>query len=69
MPAKIWEKPYFKVCNKIHLRDFGGQGNSPQNENELFNLRHASLKNVIEWVFDIFKSRFTIFKTAPPFFI
>ncbi|KAL6273139.1 hypothetical protein ACE6H2_023831 [Prunus campanulata] len=43
------------------------QGNDPQNENELFNLRHASLRNVIERIFGIFKSRFTIFKSAPPF--
>ena len=33
----------------------------------MFNLRHASLRNVIERIFGIFKSRFTIFKTAPPF--
>ncbi|CAL2252794.1 unnamed protein product [Prunus armeniaca] len=44
-----------------------GHGNDPQNENELFNLRHASLRNVIERIFGIFKSRFTIFKSAPPF--
>ncbi|KAL6587747.1 hypothetical protein OROMI_000725 [Orobanche minor] len=48
-------------------RDFGGQGRHPRNASELFNLRHASLRNVIERVFGIFKSRFTIFKTAPPF--
>ncbi|CAL9013926.1 unnamed protein product, partial [Prunus brigantina] len=34
---------------------------------ELFNLRHSSLRNVIESIFGIFKSRFTIFKYAPPF--
>ena len=39
----------------------------PANEVELFNLRHASLRNVIERIFGIFKSRFTIFKTVPPF--
>ncbi|KAK9118840.1 hypothetical protein Scep_016933 [Stephania cephalantha] len=38
-----------------------------QDANELFNLRHASLRNVVERLFGIFKSRFTIFKTAPPF--
>ena len=40
---------------------------SVENEKELFNLRHASLRNVIERIFGIFKSRFTIFKSAPPF--
>nr|KYP61913.1 hypothetical protein KK1_016427 [Cajanus cajan] len=42
-------------------------GNDLENEKELFNLRHASLKNVIERIFGILKSRFTIFKSAPPF--
>ncbi|CAL9001841.1 unnamed protein product, partial [Prunus brigantina] len=48
-------------------QDFAYHGNDPQNENELFNLRHASLRNMIERIFGIFKSRFTIFKSAPPF--
>ncbi|KAL6563574.1 hypothetical protein OROGR_002533 [Orobanche gracilis] len=48
-------------------QDFAGQGRDPENAKELFNLRHASLRNVIERIFGIFKSRFTVFKTAPPF--
>ncbi|CAL8136769.1 unnamed protein product [Prunus armeniaca] len=52
---------------RYHLQDFAGHGNDPQNENELFNLCHASLRTVIERIFGIFKSRFTIFKSAPPF--
>ncbi|RZB57589.1 La protein 1 isoform B [Glycine soja] len=48
-------------------RELEGHGNDPENEKELFNLRHASLRNVIERIFGIFKSRFTIFKSAPPF--
>lgn len=52
---------------RYHLKDFGGQGRHPRNASELFNLRHSSLRNVIERIFGIFKSRFTIFKTAPPF--
>ncbi|KAG7537370.1 Harbinger transposase-derived nuclease domain, partial [Arabidopsis suecica] len=52
---------------KYHLQDFRGQGCDPSNQNELFNLRHASLRNVIERIFGIFKSRFLIFKSAPPF--
>ncbi|KAL5825362.1 hypothetical protein ACOSQ3_021425 [Xanthoceras sorbifolium] len=52
---------------RYHLQDFNGQGHHPENANELFNLCHASLRNVIERIFGIFKSRFTIFKTAPPF--
>ena len=52
---------------RYHLKDFVGQGRHPGNASEFFNLRHASLRNVIERIFGIFKSRFTIFKTAPPF--
>ena len=52
---------------RYHLQDFHGHGRHPENANELFNLRHASLRNVVERLFGIFKSRFTIFKTAPPF--
>ncbi|XP_057808762.1 uncharacterized protein LOC131023238 [Salvia miltiorrhiza] len=52
---------------RYHLKDFGGDGPHPRNADELFNLRHASLRNVIERIFGIFKSRFTIFKTAHPF--
>ncbi|KAH6764517.1 nuclease HARBI1-like protein [Perilla frutescens var. frutescens] len=52
---------------RYHLKDFGGEGRHPRNASELFNLRHASLRNMIERIFGVFKSRFTIFKTAPPF--
>ncbi|XP_033131942.1 putative nuclease HARBI1 [Brassica rapa] len=52
---------------RYHLQDFKGQGKDPVNQNELFNHRHSSLRNVIERIFGIFKSRFLIFKSAPPF--
>ena len=52
---------------RYHLQDFLGQGRDPKTSNELFNHRHASLRNTIERIFGIFKSRFTIFKIAPPF--
>ncbi|XP_009113705.2 putative nuclease HARBI1 [Brassica rapa] len=52
---------------RYHLQEFKGEGRDPKNQNELFNLRHASLRNVIERIFGIFKSRFLIFKSAPPF--
>ena len=45
---------------RYHLQNFRGEGSDPTNQNELFNLRHASLKNVIERIFGIFKSRFLI---------
>ncbi|KAH0992344.1 hypothetical protein GBA52_003827 [Prunus armeniaca] len=52
---------------RYRLQEFAGQGRDLPNEVKLFNLRHASLRNVIERIFGIFKSRFTIFKYAPPF--
>ena len=52
---------------RYHLQDFLGQGRDPETSNELFNHRHASLRNTIERIFGIFKSQFTIFKIAPPF--
>ena len=51
--------PYRGV--RYHLQDFVGNGNDPENEKD------TSLRNVIERIFDIFKSRFTIFTSAPPF--
>ena len=50
------------------LQDFHGQGCHLGNANDLFNLRHASLRNTIERLFEILKSGyFTIFKTALQF--
>ncbi|KAK2637534.1 hypothetical protein Ddye_032326 [Dipteronia dyeriana] len=57
--------PYRGV--RYHLQDFTGNGNDPENEKEIFNLRHASFRNVIERIFAVFKYRFTIFKSTPPF--
>ncbi|GFP93058.1 hypothetical protein PHJA_001450100, partial [Phtheirospermum japonicum] len=52
---------------RYHLKDFTGQGRDPNNAKELFNLRHSSLRIVVERIFGIFKSRFVIFKSAAPF--
>ncbi|XP_020263248.1 uncharacterized protein LOC109839230 [Asparagus officinalis] len=53
-----------------HLKEFGPANNRqrPRNAQELFNHRHASLRNCIERIFGIFKSRFTIFKSQRPGF-
>jgi len=40
---------------------------SPQNKEELFNLCHASARNVIERLFGIVKNRFRILNCAPGF--
>ncbi|XP_026415890.1 uncharacterized protein LOC113311265 [Papaver somniferum] len=59
----MWEKNH----KRYHLQDFCGEGRHPETANELFNLRHASLRNIVERIFGIFKSHFTIFESAPPF--
>jgi hypothetical protein len=41
----------------------------PQNAKELFNLRHASLRNAIERIFGVLKRRFKILKAAPEYSI
>ena len=41
----------------------------PCNKKELFNLRHASARNVIEWIFGVLKSKFWILQLAPEYSI
>ncbi len=50
--------PYQKT--RYHLREFGIASERPANKEELFNLRHAQLRNVVERVFGVFKQRFAI---------
>ena len=40
---------------------------SPQNKYELFNLRHAQARNVIEHIFGVLKRRFRILLLAPEY--
>jgi hypothetical protein len=40
---------------------------SPKNKEELFNLRHASARNVVERIFGILKRRFRILIIAPEY--
>ncbi|RWR74219.1 protein ALP1-like protein [Cinnamomum micranthum f. kanehirae] len=48
--------PYRGV--RYHLKEYSSH--EPENEKELFNLRHASLRNVIERAFGVLKKRFPI---------
>jgi hypothetical protein len=45
---------------RYHLKEWALDNRRPQNAKELFNLRHASARNVIERVFGILKKRFPI---------
>ena len=50
--------PYRGV--RYHLKEWQSGNQRPQNKEELFNLRHASLRNVIERIFGVIKKRFPI---------
>lgn len=52
---------------RYHLKEQARSRLKPQNKEELFNLRHASLRNVIERQFGVLKRRFKIIRTAPEF--
>lgn len=39
----------------------------PVNREELFNLRHASARNVVEWIFGVLKRRFHILLLSPEY--
>ena len=48
--------PYRSV--QYHLKEFSDR--PPENERELFNLRHSSLRIIIERVFGVLKKRFQV---------
>ncbi|XP_057458064.1 uncharacterized protein LOC130748834 [Lotus japonicus] len=52
--------PYRGV--RYHLKEYSTRG--PQNPRELFNLRHSSLRNVIERTFGVLKKRFPIISSG-----
>jgi hypothetical protein len=54
--------PYQKV--RYHLKEWAQGSSKPQDAKELFNLRHASARNVVERVFGVFKARFKILSTV-----
>ncbi|KAJ0540801.1 putative harbinger transposase-derived protein [Helianthus annuus] len=57
--------PYRGV--RYHLKEYSTR--APENSKELFNLRHASLRNAIERAFAVLKKRFPIIRsTAEPFY-
>jgi hypothetical protein len=53
--------PYRGV--RYHLKEWERGNARPQNAQELFNLRHSSLRNVVERAFGILKKRFPILVT------
>lgn len=54
--------PYRNV--RYHLQEQGRSNQRPQNPQELFNLRHAQLRNHVERIIGVLKMRFQILKCA-----
>lgn len=54
--------PYRKV--RYHLKEYGAGRRRPQNYKELFNHRHAVLRNHVERTLGVVKKRFPILKVA-----
>jgi DDE superfamily endonuclease len=52
---------------RYHLREFDINGHGPENAKELFNLRHSSLRNVVERIFGVSKRRFPVLCTMRPY--
>ena len=46
-------------ATRYHLKEYGGR-NYPTNKKELFNLRHSSLRVIVERAFGALKNRFRI---------
>ncbi|XP_030518264.2 protein ALP1-like isoform X1 [Rhodamnia argentea] len=53
--------PYRGV--RYHLKEFGDR--APENEKELFNLRHSSLRTTVERAFGVLKKRFRVLDSEP----
>jgi DDE superfamily endonuclease len=54
--------PYSRT--RYHLKEWEAAGVMPQTKEELFNLRHAMLRNPIERIFGVLKRRFRILNTC-----
>ena len=48
---------------RYHLKEQRAANQKPQNAHELFNLRHSSLRNIVERIFGVLKRRFKILNT------
>lgn len=57
--------PYRGV--RYHLKELSVSGLKPTNKEELFNLRHASLRNVVERLIGVLKKRFPVL-TCPSYY-
>ena len=54
---------------RYHLKEQRLAGKKPENSKELFNLRHASLRNVIKRIFRVLKRKYQILRTPSEYSI
>jgi hypothetical protein len=54
---------------RYHLKEQRLAGKKPENPKELFNLRHASLRNVIERIFGVVKRKYQILRSPSEYSI
>jgi hypothetical protein len=54
---------------RYHLKEQRLAGKKPENPKELFNLRHASLRNVVERIFGVVKRKYQILRTPSEYSI
>lgn len=59
--------PYAKT--RYHLREYAKAQLRPETKEELFNLRHAQLRNAIKRIFGVIKRKFKILLRAPEYSI
>ncbi|KNF03415.1 hypothetical protein PSTG_03355 [Puccinia striiformis f. sp. tritici PST-78] len=50
---------------RYHLKEQAIAGKKPSNTKELYNLRHATLRNIVEQIFGCIKRKFSILQAAP----
>lgn len=56
-------------ATRYHLKEQRMYGKRPENYKELFNLRHASLRNVVERIFGVVKRKYQILRTPSEYSI
>ncbi|XP_043710577.1 uncharacterized protein LOC122659540 [Telopea speciosissima] len=62
---KEFLRPFRNV--RYHVKEWKNSNLGPQDKKELFNLRHASLRNCIECAFGLLRKRFKILKNQPEY--
>ena len=57
------DREHSLTSTRYYLKEQRLSGKKPENSKELFNLRHSSLRNVIERIFGVLKRKYQILRT------